>query len=124
MQKLKYYFNSTLFSISSFLSNGGDGWTFPNYTLSKKSANLTVESLTNYVKLNSPINIHTDGRIKIVYELNPEKQSSVLIFGLTMICILCIMVCITITNLICCNTDGSKQKVDTANSSIVYHTLK
>ena len=83
-----------------------------------------MESLTNYVKLNSPINIQTDGRIKILYELKSEKQSPVLIFGLTMICILCIMVCITISNLICCNTDGSRKKVDTTDSSIAYHTLK
>ena len=71
-----------------------------------------MESLTNYVKLNSPINIQTDGRIKILYELKSEKQSPVLIFGLTMICILCIMVCITISNLIFPKQEGSLDQVD------------
>ena len=64
-------------AISNYLSNGGSGWSFPKYTISKIVGNHTIRSLVDYVKANSPMNFWNSGRLKFIHQIEPRKYEKV-----------------------------------------------
>ena len=101
-------------SISSHLSNDRKGWDFHKYALSKEIGNQSVDSIIEYVKAHTPINLKKDGRIKLIYELGPKQNVSLMILILCLLISFSFLLC-TCINRICCS--------DRAKSHMNYQTL-
>ena len=85
-------------AISSFLAKGGDEWGFPHYIKFSKIGPHCAEILQNYINKTSPIHQRIEGRIKFVYDLEPEKVNTMFI----VVCINFLMVLVFIVALRFC----------------------
>ena len=96
-------------SISSHLSNDGQGWDFHKYAISKEIGNQSVDSIIEYVKAHTPINLKKDGRIKLIYELEPKQNVSLMILILCLLISFSFLLC-TCINRVCCSNRASSQR--------------
>ena len=89
-------------SLTAYLSNGGGGWTFPKYILSKKVGPPAYVSLQKYIQNQPMINQRLENRIIISYELQPENDLKATKF-LTIFVIICILVLLLIVSYRICH---------------------
>ena len=89
-------------SLTAYLSNGGGGWTFPKYILSKKVGPPAYVSLQKYIQNQPKINQRLENRINFSYELQPEIDLKTTKF-LTIFVIICILVLLLIVSYRICH---------------------
>ena len=108
--------NTYNISISSHLSSEGEGWDFYKYAISKEIGNQSVDSIIKYVKANTPINLKKDDRIKLIYEMEPKQNVSLMILILCLIISFSFLLCTCINRVCCSDRAGSRNDYQTLNS--------
>ena len=60
-------------ALTSFLTFGGDGWTFQKFIKNRQEGNQSVNVFALYIRNHSPITQKTEGRIRFTYDLKPQR---------------------------------------------------